>query len=269
MKTHRINIRPGPRWRDGTEGVPVGRDAVSTTGHRELDIGHRPRGAPKQSKRHPERSDPACPEIFGARRTCTTRAGGGSARLDQILRVWETTLRMTEGFGNGGPPRLAETFVGRPACPEIFGARRTCTTRVGGDAFSTTRHREVDVGRTFSSTTGIGPPTHRNLFTRTTIRSGGPKVWEDSKRTFGRYEGYERARESIARLVDGTRITSNLSKVRLNATGTFEKYRATRSCASDAEHEFSRTRCPGRYPMLSFRDPEVRNSFSCNRRCFA
>jgi len=126
-----------------------------------------------------------------------------------------------------------------------------------GPPWLSMRHREVDVGRTFSSTTGIGPPTHRNLFTRTTIRSGGPKVWEDPKRTFGRYEGCERARESIARLVV---ITSNLPKVHVNAKATLGRCntgrrRATRSCASDAEHEFSRTRCPGRYPMLSFRDP--------------
>ena len=58
---------------------------------------------------------------------------------------WQPSTRPA-GCG-GGPHWLAETFVGRPACPEIFGARRTCTTRAGGDAVSTTGHREVDIGR--------------------------------------------------------------------------------------------------------------------------
>jgi len=99
----------------------------------------------------------------------------------------------------------------------------------GGPPWLAVCHREVDVGHCGLPAwqpVGCTPPTR-----------------------------YERARESIARLVVGTRITSNRSKVRLNATRTFERYRATRSCASDAEHEFSRTRCPDRYPMLSFRDP--------------
>lgn len=47
----------------------------------------------------------------------------------------------------------------------------------------------------------------------------------------------EQARESIARLVV---ITSNLSK-------------ATRSCVSDAEHEFPRIRSIGSNPMMLFR----------------
>jgi hypothetical protein len=191
----------------GERGMGRGGPPWLAVQHREVDVGHL--GPPErqavgssppiQSRRHPERSE-------------------GSARLDQILRVWETTLRMTEGFGNGGPPWLA------------------------------VQHREVDIGHR-----PRGALTLRNLFTRTTIRSGGPKVWEDSKRTFGRYEGYERARESIARLVG--RNTSNLPKVHVNAKATLGRCNATRSCASDAEHEFPRTRCPGRYPMLSFRDP--------------
>ena len=208
MKTHRINIRPGPRWRDGTQVLPVGRTSSSTTGI----------GPPIQSRRHPEH----CPELaWGepveplegrsepARLTGTRMAGEGSARLDQILparldsarrsggRVCETTLRMMEGFGNGGPPWLA-----------------VC-------------HREVDVGHCGLPAwqpVGCTPPTR-----------------------------YERARESIARLVVGTRITSNRSKVRLNAKGTFERCMTTRSCASDAEHEFPRIRSAGLFPMKLFR----------------
>ena len=178
--------------------VDVGRTFSSTTGN----------GPPKQSRRHPERS----PELVEGR-------SEGSATVNQILRVWETTLRMTEGFP------------------------------VGRDAVSTTRHREVDVGRgrcglnrpvgrTFSSTTGMWPTARQ------------PVGCTPPRR-------YERARESIARLVV---ITSNLPKVHVNAKATLGRCntgrcKTTRSCASDAEHEFSRTRSPGRYPMLSFRDP--------------
>ncbi|MBF8296898.1 MAG: hypothetical protein HW389_3443 [Bacteroidetes bacterium] len=120
-----------------------------------------------------------------------------------------------------------------------------------------------------------------NLPTRTTavvcriVRSGGPKIWKDSRRTFGRFEGcerwrgctppirYKRAREPIARLVvrnTSNLHTGNLPKVDVCTKRTFGRCntgrcRATRSCVSDAVHEFSRARSPGRYPMLSFRDP--------------
>jgi|GEM_PF-6966661 len=197
----------------GSSGIARGGPPRLAVQHREVDVGRTfssttGNGPPKQSRRHPERS----PELVEGR-------SEGSATVNQILRVWETTLRMTEGFP------------------------------VGRDAVSTTRHREVDVGRgrcglnrpvgrTFSSTTGMWPTARQ------------PVGCTPPRR-------YERARESIARLVV---ITSNLPKVHVNAKATLGRCntgrcKTTRSCASDAEHEFSRTRSPGRYPMLSFRDP--------------
>ena len=117
-----------------------------------------------------------------------------------------------------------------------------------GPPWLAVQHREVDIGHR-----PRGAPTLGNLPTRTTIQSGGPKVWKDSKRTFGRYEGCERARESIVRLV--VRNTSNLPKAKVKFIGTFGRCRLTCFFASDAVHEFSRAHSPGRYPMLSFRDP--------------
>jgi hypothetical protein len=151
-----------------------------------------------------------------------------------------------------------------------------CGMGRGGPPWLAVQRREVDIGHR-----PRGAPTLRNLPTRTTavvcriVRSGGPKVWKDSNRTFGGHEGcerwrgstppirYKRAREPIARLV--VRNTSNLHtgklpKVDVCTKRTFGRCntgrcRATRSCVSDAVHEFSRARSPGRYPMLSFRDP--------------
>jgi hypothetical protein len=63
-----------------------------------------------------------------------------------------------------------------------------------------------------------------------------------------------RPRGAIARLVG---ITSNLSKVHVNAKAILgrckTKCKATRSCASDAEHEFPRIRSAGLFSMMPFR----------------
>jgi len=89
------------------------------------------------------------------------------------------------------------------------------------------RHREVDIGHrgvSLVEAMGCTPP----------IR-------------------YERARESIARLVVRTRNTRNLPKAKVNANETLGRCNATRSYASDAVHEFPRIRSAGLFPMMSFR----------------
>lgn len=115
--------------------------------NREVDVGCIRSGLSQKKHRHPERSEPA-------RRTCTRMAGGGSARLDQILRVCETTLRMTEGFGNG-PPWLAEPLVGRSAAsttgcsPPVLNCQlstRNWQLGRGGPPWLAVQHREVDIG---------------------------------------------------------------------------------------------------------------------------
>lgn len=215
MTTQRINIRPGPPWRDGTEVLPRGH-----TGGGDLSEGEMPlirtsgrvqgSGPSIQSTRHP---DPDRRSGEPARHTCTRMAGGGSARLDQILRPAKAGLRMTDSRGSGGPPWLA------------------------------VQHREVDVGH-------LGPPDRQAVGSSGSIHNCQLLIinWQLCSTPPIRYE---RARESIARLVV---ITSNLPKVHVNAKATLGRCKTTRSCASDAEHEFSRARSPGLYPMLSFRD---------------
>jgi hypothetical protein len=183
--------RAGSRTIDNFELGSVGPPWLSVR-HRELDIGHSARGAPTQSQRHPERS----PEIFEGR-------SEGSAIVNQILRTWETVLRMTESLGNG-PPWLAEPLVGR-------GRRGPLVMNCQFSVFNWQLCR-------------CAPP----------IR-------------------YERARESIARLVVRTRNTRNLPKAKVNANETLGRCNATRSYASDAVHEFPRIRSAGLFPMMSFR----------------
>jgi hypothetical protein len=65
--------------------------------------------------------------------------------------------------------------------------------------------------------------------------------------------GYDRAREWICHVrgdcwCRSVLQTGNRNRLRNKAS-------TTRSCTSDAEHEFSRTRSPGLHPMLSFRNP--------------
>ncbi len=103
------------------------------------------------------------------------------------------------------------------------------------------RHREVDIGHKSPS---LGKAVGYTLPIR-----------------------YERARESIARLV--VRNTSNLParttakgcrivrsggpKAKVNATETLGRCRLTCFFASDAVHEFPRIRSAGLFPMMSFR----------------
>lgn len=121
-----------------------------TVRHREVDVGHWPRGAPKQRKRHAEWS----PELVEGR-------SEGSARLDQILRLWETSLRMTERFGSD-PPWLAvrhrEVDVGHVNPPERHavgssGSISDCRLSIcdwrlgrGSPPWLAVQHREVDIG---------------------------------------------------------------------------------------------------------------------------
>jgi hypothetical protein len=131
------------------------------------------------------------------------------------------------------------------------------------------QHREVDVGHGRS-----GPPNRPGNLSKVmedairtferckgwhAVGSGPPtrlgnlsKVSEETQRTFERCRGSgppngcNRAREWISR-VRGDCWTMKRSRPRNKAS-------TTRSCTSDAEHEFSRTRSPGLYPMQSFRD---------------
>jgi hypothetical protein len=119
----------------------------------------------------------------------------------------------------------------------------------GSPAWLAVNHREVDVGDR-----GGGNRRRGDLL----------KVPEDFDRTFRKCVG------SLARggISPATRL-GNLSKILAVAPQSFErcieqrtrigsrfknKASTTSSCASDAEHEFSRTRSPGRHPMRSFRD---------------
>jgi hypothetical protein len=161
------------------------------------------------------------------------------------------------GMARGRPPSLAvqhrEVDVGHLGPPDrqavgSSGSISDCRLSIcdwrlgrGSPLWLAVQHREVDIGHW-----PRGAPIPRYL----------PKVWKDSMRTFGRYEGCERAREAIALLV--VRNTSNLPKVHVNAKATMGRCntgrcRATRSCASDAEHEFSRIRSIGSNPIMSFR----------------
>ena len=68
---------------------------------------------------------------------------------------------------------------------------------------------------------------------------------------------FERARESIARLVVNT---CNRPKVNGIAKRTLGMCQATRSFVSNAEHEFPRIRSAGLFPMIPFRrsgDPQL------------
>jgi len=157
MKAHGSRTRLGPVIQRGN-GLPWTKphDRISRlrradlphilTRHREVDVGHVARDVLVRSRRHPERSE-------------------GSAHENQILRTWETVLRMTRG-------------------------------------------------------PGTGPPV-----------------------------GCDRARESIRR----ARNTCNLPKVKGNAKRTLGRCKATRSCASDAMHEFPRIRSAGLFPMIPYR----------------
>jgi hypothetical protein len=241
--------------------LPVGRTFSSTAGI----------GPPEQSERHPERSEPA-------RLICTRWAGGGSAHENQILRTWETVLRMTEGFGNGGPPRLGELLVGRPA-------RRTCTLRAGGDAVSTPGHREVDVGHCglpARQPVGCTPPRRYeqaresivrrlgvNRYNRSDLKDAVPGTYviparlkRESRLRF--LDSRQRSRSWIP-LLSGirkaehsgvTRVfemgSGNIPKVIVNANTILGRCNATRFCASDAVHEFPRI-CFGGFPMSLFR----------------
>lgn len=197
------------------------------------------------------------------------------------------------GMGRGGPPwrevRCREVDVGHTSPPERHavgrsGPIRECRMQYGVCHMQTAKrgraqpscliecHRAVrsgvsisavgppripvsTVGRTLSSTTAPRTPwlalRHREV-------DGGDRRGDDHSLRSASWHGctppigYDRAREwmvhvrgdcwSSSRQQIGTR-----SRVRNRAS-------TTRSCTSDAEHEFSRTCIPGRFPMLLLRD---------------
>ena len=236
-------------WRSGRGGPPW-----LAVRHREVDVGHTVRGAPTQSQRHPERSpEPVEVRSEPARHTCTNGAGGGSAYVNQILRPWEARLRMTESHGSSPPiwecgMRIANCGLEHGNSPARYAvwstppvwherARESISLWRGDPPWLAVRHREVDVGRarygpnalvgrTVSSTIGLGPPDCQAMGSSPPRLSGPP----------GSEAGRKRMRKRSPRC---------------RSRGVAS---TTRSCTSDAEHEFSRTRSPGRYPMRSFRD---------------
>lgn len=248
--------------------------------HREVDVG-RGRGAPK-GKRHLERSERSAhqDQIL---RTCesvlrmTDSLGNGPPWLAVRHReVDEGHIRPPErqavgrggsncncgmrigdcGLGCNDPHWLAVSSVGRTfssttAVPPHWlavkhrevdagdrggGNRRRANLpprdllKVSGDTHRTFR-RCVGSGRCEGSHAqgGISPPIRYDRAREWISHADGslPLVWKDPKRTFGRCAGRNRTRNKAS---------------------------TTRSCTSDAEHEFSRTRSPGWHPMHSFRD---------------
>ncbi len=318
---------------------------------REKDVGHWSRSAPTKSKCHLERLPAVCLAGSGPPRLAVRhreadvghlgpperQAVGSSGSTADFRHVVSACppIRVLDGrraveplpifdwrWGRGAPPWLAvkhrEVDVGRGSGgPNALVGRTYSPTTAVDPAWLAVRHREVDVG---DGPRGAQPTWRGCLPTRTTAvncrngRSGGPKVWKDSDRTFGRCEGvdppigYDRAREWIchvrgdcwsrsdcigrdhlknthARLPhwiqEGGQAKARRRKGQnlLYMFGDFAAWRedvfsfacafeissrlrsrlrniasTTRSCSSDAEHEFSRTRSPGRYPMLLFRD---------------
>ena len=114
----------------------VGRDAVPTTGHREMGIGHRPRGAPILRNLVWEDSM----RTFG-------RYEGRERWRGSTLPIGYARAR--ESLGNG-PPWSAEPFVGRDAVSTTGlhpPPRGSCELGRGGPPWLAVQHREVDVGR--------------------------------------------------------------------------------------------------------------------------
>jgi hypothetical protein len=226
-------IRPHWKWRKGVL-YPFASAGCSSGGpprtQSEVDVGHWPRGAPKNRKRHPERS----PEPGEGR-------SEGSAVVVQILLTCETVLRMTNSPGNG-PPWLAvchcEVDVGRwprgappqkirhpERRPELAWGElvEPLEGRSEGSATFDQILRPCEAGLRMIKSLGCTPPIGSNRAREWMVRVRGD-CWSNP-----------------------IRQTRNRSRVRNKAS-------TTRSCTSDAEHEFSRTCSPGRFPMLLLRD---------------
>ena len=208
-------------------------------GHREIDVGH---------VRPPVR-----------------QAVGSSPPVRKSSMQYGVCSMRTVISGRGQPSR----FIERPPA----GGSGASTSATGPPMIAVST-----VGRAFSSTTAVDPPwlavRHREVDVG--YRGGGHrrcgdlppgdllKVSADSHRTFRRCVGSGRwarshAQGGISPPICNGRALEWISRVRgdcwsMNRNRLRNKASTTRSCTSDAEHEFSRARSPGWYPKLSFRD---------------
>ena len=205
-----------------------------TQQHREIDVGLAgwPRGAPPWlAVRHRE------VDVGHWPRGAPTQRKRHPERSPEL--AWGEPVEPLEGRSEparrnstiraGGGPAGDDQILPARLEDSIRSGGRTCETVLrmteslgSGPPWLVVQHREVDVG--MAEWPGISPPI-----------------------------GYDRAREWICHVRGDCWCRSVLRTGNRNRLRN--KSSTTRSCTGDAEHEFSRTRSPGWYPMQSFRDP--------------